>query len=664
MLKTLLKIGEWQAQGKSKWDRFLEYPKVETKDKHGNDIKNYTLPIIFDLDAKEVIISEENLRAYDESDVEESLSIIIKGRNSKAIRSSGSSLRLGRIYQSFFGKISNDNVNGELIEAIEKTKPELLTESFKHLLEKLFELKDAFKKQIVSEKGEANIKVINEKFELGKNENIVFLTTLLKSKEFKINEPELFTNIEDYKEFLEFTFFGDKKTKDKKRINSKLCYASGQELNDVESLNLSERYSLNKMFVTETKNYASLFNKKKFAVNYQVSAENQEKLDYASDFLLHKGYKVKIANIDHVVVPQFLSHSEVNLEMTLSSISKKSDLLFNLKKLEKLSLDIEDELEKEIFWMNFFAFESDGNFFKSTEVIKDVSSFHFNKIIETFDHINLKFKEARFLDWNSIMAEYDYDNKEKFASKLNFNSVFKIIPLRKDKEKKNKALELFKSILENRKTNKNILFDYFTELTLCHYYGRYKSYTNVKDYSQNGNKSAQDYLKWSIRDSVFKYHAFIQFLKKLNLIDMKENNITKSQIGNKYDQAIQDFFNEMALNQDQQAMFYLGRMLNKVEKIQLDKKIKKTVIHLVNFNGLDKESIKRLRIDLINKAKQHNQIANLKFLNGQFGELYNFNAWKMDSKEALFFVLTGYSFRFTFQESEEQEEVENNEQTI
>ena len=69
MLQTLLKIGEWQSQGKSEWDRFLDYPKVEREDKRGNPIKNYTLPIIFDLDAMEVIISQENLSEYDEQKI-------------------------------------------------------------------------------------------------------------------------------------------------------------------------------------------------------------------------------------------------------------------------------------------------------------------------------------------------------------------------------------------------------------------------------------------------------------------------------------------------------------------------------------------------------------------------------------------------------------------
>ncbi len=526
MLQTLLKIGEWQSQGKSEWDRFLDYPKAEREDKYGNPIKNYTLPIIFDLDAKEVIISQENLREYDEKDVRNALGTKMKGSNSKAICSAGLSKRLGRINQSFFGKEGTETENGELIEAIEKENPALLSENFKNILFQIFDLKDNFLQQTVySSKEQIDIRAINDSFDLAKVENIIFIATYLKSEEFGYSELTPFGDIPEYRTFLEYSFFGDKNEKNFIKAEKKLCYASDTKMEDVNALNLSERYSLNKMFVTETKNYASLFSKKKFAINYQVSLENQEKLDYASDYLLNHGYKVRIANLDHVILPQFQHNSEVDLEMALEGIHRKSDLLFNVHKLEDFSENVQVEIDEEIFWINFIAFESDGKFFKSTEIIKDVSSFYFSKLLKTFSEIDWQLREASFVDWNNVMMEYDYETKKRVSSNFNFNSLFKIIPLRKDKEKKNKALELFKSILENRKFNKSVLYDYFVELILCHYYERYRSYTSVKDYSQNGKKPKQDYLQWAIRDSVFKYHAFIQFLKKLNLIDMEETAI-------------------------------------------------------------------------------------------------------------------------------------------
>tara|TARA_R110002020_G_scaffold230666_2_gene441548 strand:+ start:7319 stop:9283 length:1965 start_codon:yes stop_codon:yes gene_type:complete len=652
MLQTLLKIGEWQSQGKSEWDRFLDYPKANREDKLGNSIKNYTLPIIFDLDAKEVIISQENLKEYDEQKIKNTFPLKVKGGNNKAIYTSVPAGKINQAYKTFFGKEGTDTEKGELFEAIEKANKELLTGHLKEVLDQIFKLKEKFLEMTVhSAKGVVDIRTINESFNLEKGENIVFVTVWVKAEELGFTKPTSFAEIKDYTAFLQYFFFGDQNNGNPTKTKRKLCYASGEVGEDVEELNLSTRYSLNKMFVTETKNYASVFDKKKFSINYQVSVENQEKLDYASSYLLNQGYKIRIANLDHVIVPQFMQNTEVDLEMALEGIHKKSDILFNINRLEEFSKIVHLELDGEIFWINFVAFESDGNFFKSTEIIKDVSSFHFSKLIKAFHDVNWEFREASFVDWDKVMAEYDYDAKERVPRNLNFNSIFKIIPLRKDKEKKNKTLELFKTILENRKVNKEVLYDYFVELILCHYYHRYGSYTNIQQYSK-------DYFSFAVRDSVFKYHAFIQFLKKLNLINMEDShtNPIEEKSENKYEQAIQEFFTKMSLNTDQQAMFYLGRMLNTVEYIQKGKT--RTVIQKVNFNGMDKENIQRLRISLIEKAKQYNAIGKVIFTDNEFGKHFNFNNWTLNPQEAVFFLLTGYSFGVGVKDAEELTEKE------
>ena len=59
---------------------------------------------------------------------------------------------------------------------------------------------------------------------------------------------------------------------------------------------------------------------------------------------------------------------------------------------------------------------------------------------------------------------------------------------------------------------------------------------------------------------------------------------------------------------------------------------------------MDKEYIQRLRISLIEKAKQYNSIGKVVFTDNKFGELFNFNDWKLNPQEAVFFLLTGYSF--------------------
>lgn len=653
MLQTLLKIGEWQSHGKSEWDRFLEFPKADKKDKRGNSQKNYTLLIIFDLDKEEAVFHSGNLKEFEVKDVEESLGIKMKGSNSKAICAAGISKRLGRIYQAFFGK-EEESESGQLKEAVELLDVKLLENNFGKIIDGIFKLKNSFLEKTTYEtpsKSEVDIRALNDKFELNKNENIVFLSVAVKAEKFGYDEPILFSKIPEYKKFLKLSYFGQEKEKNTTQSKQKLCYASGEMQDEVKELKLSNRYSLNKMFVTETKNYASVFDKKNFKLNYQVSAENQNKLDYASEFLLRQGFKITIANIDHVIVPQFLQTSKVDLESALDGIHRKSDILFSLNKLKDVSENIMSEFkEDEIFWLNFIAFESDGKFFKSTELIKDVSSFYFNKLVEKFVDIDWEFRDANFVDWNSVMMEYDYDSKQQVYRHFNFNSLYKIIPLRKDKEKKNKALELFKTILENRNVNKDLLYDYFVELMLCHYYERYGSYTNVQ-------KNSKDYFSFTVRNSVFKYHAFIQLLNKLNLIDMEEPDKTSEENSkNDYEDNILNFFNEMKFTKEQKAMFYLGRMLNRVEYIQKGKN--KTVIQKVNFNGMDKDDIQRLRLGLMEKAKQYNAMGKVIFTDNKFGEHFNFNQWDLNPKEAVFFLLTGYSFGIGVKDAEALEENE------
>jgi CRISPR-associated protein Csh1 len=653
MLNTLLKIGEWQSEGKSNWDRFLEKPKIKLKDNQGNEINNYIIPLIFDLDVKDIQIEADNLYEYDSKHIERLKALKIQGGNNKAIYVTVPAGKLVQIYKTFFGKEGVESNEGELAEAIRKENPSLLANQFSNLLKDIFDLKQVFFEKLTifnENKGidEINPKAVEEKLNLSRNQNLALISVKVKSQKYFGNEAKLFSEIPEYVELLEQKFFEKKSPANKskgKNEKNRLCYASGEITENVEGLDLSTRFSLNKMFVEETKNYASNFDKNRFRFNYQVSKNNQEKLDYASGFLLNEeGLRVRIANIDHVIIPQFPETVEIDFELTLEKIKTKADLLFSFRAFDHFVKNIEDEVS-DIFWLNFVAYESDGNYFKGTETIKDVSSFHFQNVLRTFLDIHWKLKEEKFLDWNNIMTEFGQEGRL-----FNLNSIYSLIPLRKEKEKKNKALDLFKSIFENRPVKKQTLFEYFCELMLCHYFERYNSYTNIP-------KSSKDYLKKSIRDSVFKYHAFIQVLKKLKLIDMnEETNLVPDDKGKKYDQAIRDFFDKMQLNRHQQAMFYLGRMLNSVEFIQKGKK--KTVIEKVNFNGLDRDDIQRLRISLIEKAKQYGKVGIVVFTDGKFGELFDFNSWKMDPQEAVFFLLTGYSFGITSKQVDELEESE------
>src|SRR5699024_7455722 len=343
-------------------------------------------------------------------------------------------------------------------------------------------------------------------------------------------------------------------------------------------------------------------------------------------------------DIDHVIIPEFRKSSKPDLALILDKIKTNSDLLFTLAPLDEVRKDLELEVE-EVYWLNFLAFESDGNFFKTLTIIKDVSKFHFQNVLEAFHQTDINFEELnQIVDWQSVLTRYGD------ISKFNLYTIYGLIPIRKDKEKKNVALQLFKSILENRKIEKEQIFQFFSELILCHYYGRYNSYTNVNDYSQKGNRSRQEYFIWAVRDSVFKYLAFIHVLKKLNLIDMEqeEKTVSAHKSNNDFHENIQNFFVRMDYNNSQKAMFFLGRMLNAVTYLQKDKN--KTVIDKINYNGMDRDDIIRLRVDLFEKAKQYGKTEKVKFKDSHIGQHFNFVQWNKNPHEAVFFTLTGHSF--------------------
>jgi CRISPR-associated protein Csh1 len=63
----------------------------------------------------------------------------------------------------------------------------------------------------------------------------------------------------------------------------------------------------------------------------------------------------------------------------------------------------------------------------------------------------------------------------------------------------------------------------------------------------------------------------------------------------------------------------------------------------LNYNGMDRDDIRRLRIDLEEKAKQYDILSITEFNFSKFTEYFDYNNWKMDAEEAIFFILAGYS---------------------
>jgi len=470
--------------------------------------------------------------------------------------------------------------------------------------------------------------------------------------EFGITEPKPIAHLDGFDTFIRRKFLEKGAAITGRTIaKSKLCYVTGVLRDDVSEPSFDSRYSLNKMFVTTTKNYASGFDDKNFEQNYQMSNEAQRFLERGSEHML-KNFTVRIAGIDHCILPQFQGETTGNIFFQIDKLKQKSELLFTMSKTDgKAWRDFEKDLADitPLYWVTFLGYESDGNFFKTINLIKDINKTHFEKAIRLLAKTENEMSEIEGISWDEVMAY----GKDRVRYAFNFYTIFNLIPIRKEKQKRNEALILFKSILEQRTVGREQLFQHFAELAQCHRFERYAGY----------NIMPNTIFDFAIRDAVFQYHAFLHFLKKLNLLeDMNKSPIASPiDLLAEKDPIITTFFERMGYSDAQKALFYLGRVLGSVGSAQARKGHKtKPVLGKLNFNGMDCDDLQRLHKDLFEKCRQYDVLHFNESNFSKFTGLFIPNDWSIKPEEALFYLLSGYSFRTTKEVNEQSEEPKDN----
>ncbi len=656
MLQTQIRIGQQLSEGRGEWDDILDKPKIETETKKGDNITNYVVPLIFNLDENRIDFG--GLKEYDPDESPgRFFNVKIQGGNNKAVYTCVEWKKLEQLRKTFFGMVDKkggEPDRGQFADAIDTGFADMQKTLLYEVLNEVFTLRAEFEHRMVLLE---NTKRTDEEIEqlsddekqflkavvVRPSERIVLVVAQIVWSEKGYEKPTLFSQISGYQTFLKRKFIGDEEVLATGDKIEKLCYATGERSMDVGELSISGRYSLNKMFVTTTVNYASDWKNESFQKNYQVDKEIQMYLERGSKYLL-ENYKTRIAGVDHCIIPQLLSRDEANIETTLRTLSRKSDLLFQFRTYQEIVGDMEIETEENPYWVTFLGFESDGNFFKAINVIKDVSRTHFEQLIAAFRKLNNEWKTISGVNWASIMSM----GKEQTPLEFNLFTVYTMVPVRKDKEKKNEALNLFKQILEKRSIDQAKIFGYFNELILCHYYGRSRSYTNIRENTE---------FDFAVRNAVFQYLAFIQILKQFNLLNPMDENqpddlaeITldaapEEQTLPEYQQKIEDFFMRMDYKPEHKALFYLGRVLNTVAQTQYKKEHKtKPVLKKLNYNGMDRDDIRRLHRDLVEKTQQYSIHRLTETTLSRFMMLFKHENWTMKPDEALFFILSGYSF--------------------
>jgi CRISPR-associated protein Csh1 len=309
---------------------------------------------------------------------------------------------------------------------------------------------------------------------------------------------------------------------------------------------------------------------------------------------------------------------------------------------------------------------SDGNSFKTINIIQDINGLYFDNMIVNLQKTHRLFDNLKGFDWDTIMT-YKNSEGELITTGFNFSTIYRCIPARKNptgKKYKNIALSFFKAILEQRKIDRQQIFEYFRDLILCHRFKRYDGYENVRPAYSKYPKSKFDNC---VIQAVCQYAAIIHFLEKLNLIK-NDKNVSKMEIQDKSTPAvseaskqIEDFFEKMHYTSEQRAMFYLGKVLNWIGFAQSAKQHEsKPILGHVNYNGMDYNAIVRLKKELFLKIKQYhkfsykgktyNSFSTCGYWLDQFEKHFSLNhekptSWQLSREATLFYLLSGYSFR-------------------
>ena len=542
MISTLVKIGEKLLEGKGVWANLTSEPKYKSEK------NNWVCPILFDCDNGSISVLKDQISRFkpEDSSIEyRYLNSELWGRRGKKCALTVEPKNFSMLEETLFGKKTGDR------GSMDRTMAEFPKFVDDPIYAALLEIKE----KLGTERKKLELAEIKKEFGFGKGDEIVLFYSVIKSANIEDGQEIKLTDLNGYDEFVLEKF-------SLKEIGKEgLDYVSGNIVENVHGANFSGRYNIHKIFQTTASNYATGFSD--FEKNFQADLATLSSLDKASDYVLSK-LQTRISGITHIVIPSFLYKDldEFDIEETELFLDKTSELLFKYNSLEA---EIERELpDVGLFWLNYIAFESDGNSFKVMNHIKDVNSKYIKKLTRQLVSTEGQFK-------NYIGGKYPF----------NFQSLYYIIPVRDgNKSKNNPALHLFKDMLEQRSVEPESLFKHFTELILCHWYGRYAAFPNIRK---------NDSFDFAVKDAVFKYSALLFTLKKLNLIRMENEDIevlSNQESKPDFQRRIENFFSKMEYGTEQKTMFYLGRVLSSIAYAQYKKGHEsKPVLNKINFNG-------------------------------------------------------------------------------
>jgi len=473
----------------------------------------------------------------------------------------------------------------------------------------------------------------NNLITLGAKEKILIYYIEIRCTELNIPSPMLLAKVDGYLDLIKAIFLPPEGKK-------KLCYVTGELRENVTYVKNILDANLTKIYQTTKYHHAVDFLKKNFEQNFSISEEASNIIGSAEKYL-KENLEFNIAGIKNTLIPELPINYNGNIHMTVDEFKDVNDLIFNQNTFEKDIYGFLDNttLKEQDFTFHYIAHFTDNKAEKITNRIYDVKCKHLINLIKL-----LKDNASFFPDIN--------------PANFNLESVYRIIPERA-KAKKNNSMHLIQLILENKKVNAEVLFNYFIELILYYKYNRVKAYTNIRPKAQKGKEDI------FIKRAIIKYLIIFRTLINLNILtnhNFKEVSMPQDEIS-KSDVTEEDFFIRQRYNEQQIAMFYLGRVINIIAYAQYKSNHKnRPILNKLNYKGITRDEIVKLRNELFEKANQYRITDKTSYAERKFIHYFDYNDWRLSPKEAIFFITNGYYFNLNKKNNYELIEYETEEE--
>lgn len=355
-----------------------------------------------------------------------------------------------------------------------------------------------------------------------------------------------------------------------------------------------------------------------------------EKLQ-AGEIFVQQNLATRIAGFDVLIIPNLVYGPGINYEemqnltreiINTVNMAKSIDVLTDFRQ----QIDLLKEFDDIIYLLDFVFIRRANAATKILRLIKDVKPSFFELLEKAV--AELRETAARHI------SIYSYRG--------GINSVYYLTPVRfksGDNSSFRDLLALYDALFLGRQVDeKRIISNLVKGCSIIFY--------EQEGYNIRNNK---DNLHYFILDGMF----FIKFLEKMGCMKGGEK-VDYSSLG--LPDNLCGFMEEMEYNQMQAAMFLLGYLVGEVGNAQYRRNQEsggegtyKPILNKINFNGIDKSKLIRLRSEIVNKLRQEKILHYNEKVYAACVQLMdkNINNWKLNKDENLFYLLSGYAYATT-----------------